>query len=170
MLGSRRPLLKETSDADVSQPQTAPHQACECHGKGYAGPWSADADLAGDGAAEISGQQDCSDDRGAGNDVQQCACQQQYADADDFGFGVPEFLNCGFHDDVGFHELHDSVHQKEEDCEAAYDAPGPELCIRNQENLRSQHTLARKIGRDSEEIVACAGYSVLYRNDNCLRT
>jgi hypothetical protein len=85
------------------------------------------------------------------------ACQKQYADADDFGFGVPEFLNCGFHDDVGFHELHDSVHQKEEDCEAAYDAPGPELCIRNQENLRSQHTLARKIGRDSQERLACSG-------------
>jgi hypothetical protein len=81
---------KEVSNANVTQPKTSPQETSEHEGKNHVEPTRANANLTRDGATEVSGQQDCSEDSGARKQIQQGTCQQNHADTYNFGFRISQ--------------------------------------------------------------------------------
>ncbi len=76
---------------------------------------AADADVCGDGAPEIAGQEDCAEHRGARENIEDCTNQQDDAESARHGGGRrPAQLLRGFEDDRQGQELHGDVHDHEE--------------------------------------------------------
>ena len=62
-------LRQQVPDADIPQPQTTPYQDTEHYGKHHIEPSTADPNLARNGSSHVSGEQNCAENRCAGENI-----------------------------------------------------------------------------------------------------
>lgn len=82
--------------------------------------------MGSDGSAEVAGQQDCAEDRGAGNRVQQDRDQAEGSD-DCYVVSCISEVDRSLHDFGGLYKLEDAVGEHEQDDESAHDPGSPDL-------------------------------------------
>ena len=96
----------------------------------------ADANVGSDGATEIAGKKDGPEDARRRNAVESKASEQNDSQWSDYAGGVAEFYR-GVDDHRRLDELHNAIHEEEENAEGAQHTAGPELRFGEGGGLRS---------------------------------